>query len=177
MGKLVARRISTVELKRSNAIQLVSSSFCLFLHSSFCRLQTLRRDPMSSHQSETRSRLDFAGKLQTLQRDRPLWNWPRKKYSLKLEINASLTRSPVQKQPDCSTAPLHGIGPGYKSTRSTRRWLIGPLASSGSVCDQYTPWSGWPRRTPWPRYRHHGRFDSCSPGCPTPRAKLDSGLR
>ena len=44
MGKLVARRISTVELKRSNAIQLVSSSFCLFLHSIFCRLQTLKRD-------------------------------------------------------------------------------------------------------------------------------------
>src|SRR5260221_6534567 len=71
-----------------------------------------------------------------------LWNWPRKKYSLKLEINSSLTRLPVQKPPDCYTATLNVIGPGYKSTLSTRRWLIGPPASSGSVCDPYTAWSG-----------------------------------
>ena len=50
------------------------------------------------------------------------WNWPRKKYLLKLEINSFLTRSPVQKQADCYTATLNVIGPGYKSTLSTRRW-------------------------------------------------------
>jgi hypothetical protein len=49
------------------------------------------------------------------------WNWPRKKYSPKLEINSSLTRSPVQKQPGCYTARLNVIGPGYRSTRDTRR--------------------------------------------------------
>ncbi len=104
------------------------------------------------------------------------WNWPRKKYSLKLEINSSLTRSPVQKQPDCYTVTSNVIGLGYKSTLSTRRRLIRPLASSGSVCDQYTPWSGWQRRTPWLRYRNNWRFDSCSPGSPTQKASPDSGL-
>jgi len=58
------------------------------------------------------------------------WNWPRKIYLLKLEINCSLTRSPVQKQPDCYTVRSNVIGSGYRSTRETRRWLIGPLASS-----------------------------------------------
>src|SRR6266516_6487820 len=36
-----------------------------------------------------------------------MWNWPRKKYSLRLEINSSLTRSPGQKHPDCYPATLN----------------------------------------------------------------------
>src|SRR6266699_1242970 len=89
-------------------------------------------------------------------------------------ISSSVTHSLVQKQADSHTATSNVNGRDYRSTPSTRKWLIGPLASSGSARDRYTPWSGWRRKTPWPRYRNNWLYDSYSPRCPDQRARPDS---
>jgi hypothetical protein len=74
---------------------------------------------------------EYANRISKLEANlRSSWNWPRKKYSRKLEINSSLTCPSLQKQLDCYRARLNVSGLGYKSTLSTRRWLIGLLAWS-----------------------------------------------